>query len=57
MGANVGEIIKALITTPNYLFLRVEVGDEFIDFVKTMMPSDYEYFREREEEYQKIIKR
>ena len=51
----VNELIKELINTDNYLELRMRTHDDFIEFVKSTMPSDYEYFREREESFQGLI--
>lgn len=50
----VGEIMKALITAEDYNKVRMNVSDEFINMAKTML-GDYEYIREKEEEYQKIL--
>ena len=49
-----GDIIRNLITCDNYAEVRMGVTDEFIDFVKTFMPRDYDYFREKEEIYQDV---
>lgn len=51
-----GEIIKKLITAQNYLEVRMGISNEFIEFVKTMLPDNYEYFREKEEAYQETLK-
>ena len=50
----VGEIMQALITAEDYNKVRMGVSDEFINMAKAML-GDYEYIREKEEEYQKII--
>lgn len=50
----VGEIMQALITAEDYNKVRMNVSDEFINMAKAML-GDYEYIREKEEEYQKII--
>jgi hypothetical protein len=50
----VGEIMKALITAEDYNKVRMNVSDEFINMAKIML-GDYEYIREKEEEYQKIL--
>jgi predicted RNA-binding protein YlqC (UPF0109 family) len=52
-----GEIIKELITAKDYVKVRMTVSDEFIEFVKQMLPSDYEYFEEKENEYNAMIKK
>lgn len=51
-----GEIIKQLITAENYTQVRMGISDEFINFVKEMLPSDYDYFAEKERAYQDLIK-
>ena len=33
----------------------MKISDEFINFVKDMMPQDYEYFKEKEKAYQSLI--
>lgn len=53
---NVGEILDKLIKSENYLSERTKVTDQFIDMVRTCMPSHYEYIREKEEAYQGILK-
>ena len=53
---NIGEHLKKLITTDNYVEERMKVTDGFIDMVRDMMPRDYEYIREDEESYQELIK-
>lgn len=50
----VGEIMQALITAEDYNKVRMGVSDEFINMAKAML-GDYEYIREKEEEYQKIL--
>lgn len=51
-----GEIIKQLINAENYTQVRIGISDEFINFVKVMLPSDYDYFAEKEQAYQDLIK-
>jgi hypothetical protein len=51
-----GEIIKQLINAENYTKVRMGISDEFINFVKEMLPSDYDYFAEKEQAYQDMIK-
>ena len=53
---NVGEILDKLIKSENYLSERTKVTDQFIDMVRTCMPSHYEHIREKEEAYQGILK-
>lgn len=53
---NVGEILDKLIKSENYLSERTKVTDQFIDMVRTCMPSHYDYIREKEEAYQGILK-
>jgi hypothetical protein len=50
-----GEIIKKLVLSENYLIARSNVSDEIISFIETTLPRDYELLREKEEEYQRII--
>lgn len=50
-----GEIIKELVLSENYLIARSNVSDEIISFIETTLPHDYELLREREDEYQRII--
>ena len=50
-----GEIIKKLVLSENYLIARSNVSDEIISFIETTRPRDYELLREKEEEYQRII--
>jgi len=51
-----GEIIKQLINAENYTQVRMGISDEFINFVKEMLPSDYNYFAKKEQAYQDLIK-
>lgn len=51
----VGETLKKLITAENYMQVRMTISDEFINLVREMLPSDYEYIQEKEEDYQKQI--
>jgi len=51
----VGDIIKRLATTDNYLRERITVSDEFVNFVKDNLPRDYGYFAEKEASYQKVL--
>lgn len=51
-----GEIIKELIQAENYTKVRVTISDDFINFMKAMLPSDYDYIKEKEEAYQNLIK-
>lgn len=46
---------RQLITAENYAEVRAGVSDEFIEFVRENMPSQYEYFREKEETFQELI--
>ena len=52
----IGEIIKMLDKSENYLKDRLTVSDELIDMVKTMMPYDYERIQEKEEHYLSLVK-
>ena len=51
----IGGIIKVLITCKNYNTIRCVVPDEFINFVKEILPSSYEYLAEKEQAYQDLI--
>jgi hypothetical protein len=51
----VAETLKKLITAENYLTERMKVSDEFINLIRDMLPYDYEYIKEKEEDYQKQI--
>lgn len=51
----VGETLKKLITAENYLTERMKISDEFINLIREMLPSDYEYIQEKEEDYQKQL--
>ena len=52
----VGETIKMLDKSENYLKDRLPISDEFIDMVKNMMPYDYDRIKEKEEHYIKLVK-
>lgn len=52
----VGEHITRLINCENYLEERLKVTDEFINMVRTCMPSHYDYIKDKEEAYQEVIK-
>lgn len=47
----VGEILRMLEKSENYLLDRVRISDEFINMIKNMMPDDYERIVEKENEY------
>jgi len=49
------ETLKKLITAENYAEVRVTISDDFISFVKDMLPSDYDYISEKEEGYQLLL--
>ena len=51
----IGEIIKTLVKTENYLEERMKIGDQIVNFIKEMMPHDYDLFKEKEESYQSIV--
>lgn len=51
----VGQTIRLLEKSENYALDRINISDEFIDMVKNMLPSDYERFSEKEEQYQRLI--
>ena len=52
----IGEIIKMLEKSENYLKDRLTVSDELIDMVKAMMPDYYERIREKEKHYLSLVK-
>ena len=51
----VGEALKKLVTAENYTQVRMTISDEFINFIKEMLPSDYEYIEEKENNYQEML--
>lgn len=53
----VGERLEQLIAgdQSDYFQLRLQIGDQFIEMVKTMMPRDWKLIEEKEEEYQRVI--
>jgi len=51
-----GEIIKILINAEIYAKVRCTISDEFINFVREMLPSDYDYIAEKEQAYQNLLK-
>ncbi len=51
-----GEIIKSLINAESYAKVRCTISDEFINFVREMLPSDYDYIAEKEQAYQDLLK-
>ena len=52
----IGETIKTLVKTNDYLSERSKVSDETIRFIKEMLPFDYELIKEKENNYQELIK-
>lgn len=50
-----GETLKKLITAENYAEERIKVSDSFIEMAKTMF-GDFVYIKEKEENYQKMVK-
>lgn len=52
----VGETIDHLSTCDNYLVERLKINNEFINMVKTMLPSTYVKIAKKEEEYQSTLK-
>lgn len=51
----VGENIKELATAVDYNAVRVGYNDDFIHFVKEMLPHDYDLIKEKEEDYQQMV--
>ena len=52
----VGDTIKRLEESENYLKDRLTVSDDFIDMVKNIMPYDYDRIKEKEEHYLRLVK-
>ena len=52
----VGENIKELATAVDYTAVRVGYSDDFIHFVKETLPNDYALIKEKEEDYQQMVK-
>ena len=52
----VGDTIKKLEKSENYLKDRLTVSDEFIDMVRNMKPYDYDRIKEKEEHYLRLVK-
>ncbi len=52
----VGEHITKLVKAENYLEERLRVTDEFIDMVRTCLPSHYNHIKDKEEAYQEIVR-
>jgi hypothetical protein len=51
----IGETLKKLITAEHYAEVRITVPDNFISFIKEMLPDDYEYIEAKEESYQEVL--
>ena len=51
----VGETLRMLEKSENYMLDRIRISDEFIDMVKNMLPSDYERIADKEEAYLKFL--
>ena len=51
----VGEALKKLVMAENYVQVRMTISDEFINFIKDVLPSDYEYIEEKENNYQEML--
>ena len=51
----VEERIKMLIEAENYVSARIKTSDEFIDFLRTLRPKEYELIKEKEKEYQGML--
>jgi len=52
----VGENIKYLVNAENYAEVRIGYSDDFINFLREMMPRDYELIEEKEKTYQLLLK-
>lgn len=51
-----GEVIKMLINAESYAKVRCTISDDFINFVREMLPSDCDYIAEKEQAYQDLLK-
>ena len=51
-----GEILKMLINAENYAKVRAGISDEFMDFIKEYLPSDYDFIFEKEQAYKVSVK-
>lgn len=51
----VGEIIKMLKASEQYLIDRATVSDMMIEMIRTLRPDDYEEIREKEEHYLYVV--
>ena len=51
----VGETLRMLEKSENYMLDRISISDEFIDMVKNMLPSDYKRIADKEEAYLKFL--
>lgn len=51
----VEERIKMLIGSEHYASARIQTSDEFIDFLRTLRPKEYELIKEKEKEYQGML--
>ena len=50
------EILKKLVKSENYAQTRNEIAnDDLIEFIKEMLPLDYELIQEQEEKYQQQL--
>lgn len=49
------ETLNLLVKCSNedYLGYRMQIDDKFMEFIKDILPSDFEYIQEKEEAYQK----
>jgi hypothetical protein len=52
----IGEIINMLINSESYPKVRCTISDEFIEFIRETLPSDYNYISEKEQVYQDLLK-
>lgn len=52
----VGEILKMLESSEEYVRDRITVSDEFIEMAKVMLPYDFERIKDKEKDYQDLIR-
>jgi len=51
----VGEILKMLESSEEYVRDRITVSDEFIEMAKVMLPYDFERIQTKEKDYQDLL--
>tara|TARA_R110000796_G_scaffold139909_1_gene256086 strand:- start:144 stop:335 length:192 start_codon:yes stop_codon:yes gene_type:complete len=51
----VGETLRMLENSENYLRDRITISDEFIEMARVMLPYDFERIQDKEKDYQDLI--